>query len=506
MRFSSERSQNRIASHIDTSQPRSYNKSLYEHWILCVFCVATLVACGRKGPPLAPIVYVPRPVTELTAKRVEDEVVLQFKIPTANTDSSSPADLEQIEVYAHTGPLPAPADFYKYGTLVHRLEVKEPPRESGNEEKDEGGAERGADGRPASAEATRGSVPSSDTGLVEQGWAVSVRERLTEKHMEIGPMPPTRPAPLAAVPIETLETPGTVNFPAPVSRFYTVVGVSRSRNRKGPHAGPIRIPLVSPLQPPETIEATYTADAISLSWPRLPEDSVAPIAADTKVADKMEAEHSDQETEGTFEIYADVETPGTRDAPWPGVAAPPRAAPAPAPRFGYNVYDASAAAPSAEPAADGAREPVLPLNAALLTAPTYSDPRVEFGTERCYVVRRVELVAAVPIESAPSPPVCVTPVDKFAPAPPKSLVSVATTSSVSLIWDANTEADFGGYLVLRGEAPGDTLAPLTEAPITDAAYVDASVRRNRTYVYEIVAVDKAGNQSASSNRVEETIR
>ncbi len=85
-------------------------------------------ACGRKGPPLAPIVYLPRPVTELVAKRVEDEVVLQFKVPTANTDNSSPADLDRLEVYAHTGPLPATADFLKYGTLVHRIEIKQPPR------------------------------------------------------------------------------------------------------------------------------------------------------------------------------------------------------------------------------------------------------------------------------------------------------------------------------------------------------------------------------------------
>jgi fibronectin type 3 domain-containing protein len=150
--------------------------------------------------------------------------------------------------------------------------------------------------------------------------------------------------------------------------------------------------------------------------------------------------------------------------------------------------------------------PVLPLNAALLTVPAFSDPRVEFGTERCYIVRRVEMTGPVAIESAPSSPVCVTPVDKFAPAAPRTVNLVATASAVSLIWEPNTEADLAGYLVLRGEAPGDKLAPLTPAPIGDAAYVDNSIRRNRTYVYEVIAIDKAGNQSAPSNRVEESIR
>jgi fibronectin type 3 domain-containing protein len=152
--------------------------------------------------------------------------------------------------------------------------------------------------------------------------------------------------------------------------------------------------------------------------------------------------------------------------------------------------------------------PIKPLNTALLTAPGFSDPRVEFGTERCYVVRRVEMSSGIAIESPPTAPICVTPVDKFPPAAPKSLAHIASGSTVSLLWEANTEADLGGYLVLRGEAPDDKLSPLTPTPITETSFNDTTVRRGRTYVYEIVAVDRQTppNQSAPSNRVEETIR
>ncbi len=329
-------------------------------------------------------------------------------------------------------------------------------------------------------------------------------------------MPPTRPvAPAAvpAVPVETVETPGTVNFPLSVSRFYTVVTVSRNRNRRGPYAGPVRVPLVSPLEPPPSVQTAYTADAISLEWPGQPEDVVPPAQGapppSGPAGHAEPARNSNQETLGTYEIYADVETAGTQDAPWPGAVPAPRPAPPPTPRFGYNVYDANSdGATGANDAkgATGVDAPVNPLNSAMLTVPTFRDPRVEFGTERCYVVRRVEIVGTTPIESAPSPPACVTPLDKFAPAPPKSLVSVASGTAVSLIWEANTETDLAGYLVLRGDAPGDKLAPLTEAPIGDAAYLDTSVRRNRAYVYEVIAVDKAGNQSGPSNRIEENIR
>jgi fibronectin type 3 domain-containing protein len=102
----------------------------------------------------------------------------------------------------------------------------------------------------------------------------------------------------------------------------------------------------------------------------------------------------------------------------------------------------------------------------------------------------------------------VTPRDTFPPAAPKNVQAISGGAGVSLLWDANTEPDFGGYLVLRGEAPGDKLSPLTPSPIADTSFNDTTVRRGRTYVYEVIAVDKQtpANRSAPSNRVEETIR
>ena len=55
-------------------------------------------------------------------------------------------------------------------------------------------------------------------------------------------------------------------------RFYTIVPVSDSRGRRGPTVGPIRVPLVEPLMPPEKVDVTYTETTISLTWPRQPED------------------------------------------------------------------------------------------------------------------------------------------------------------------------------------------------------------------------------------------
>jgi predicted small lipoprotein YifL len=149
-----------------------------------------------------------------------------------------------------------------------------------------------------------------------------------------------------------------------------------------------------------------------------------------------------------------------------------------------------------------------PVNPSPLAAPTFTRPGIEYGKEECFVVRTVQQHGAAQLESIASAPQCVTPVDRFPPAPPKGLVAVASAGAINLIWEANTDADLGGYLVLRGEAPGDTLQPVTTTPIQETTYRDTTVTPGVRYVYAIVAVDRAtpGNVSAQSPRVEETAR
>ena len=112
------------------------------------------------------------------------------------------------------------------------------------------------------------------------------------------------------------------------------------------------------------------------------------------------------------------------------------------------------------------------------------------------------------IESNASDPICVTPLDRFPPAAPRGLAAVSGTGVINLIWDPNTEADLGGYLVLRGEAPGDTLQALTPWPIRETRYADRTTRAGVTYFYAVLAVDRATppNQSALSNKVQDTAR
>lgn len=184
---------------------------------------------------------------------------------------------------------------------------------------------------------------------------------------------------------------------------------------------------------------------------------------------------------------------------------PPASSSDEAPGVLYNIYAVPAA--GSAPAGVPVTAPV-PLNATPLDVLTFAHDGAAPGTEQCFVVRSVATVGIATIESDPSDPICVTPTDIFPPAAPKNLQAVGSAGVVNLIWDANTEADLAGYLVLRGEAPGDTLQPLTPEPIKETRYQDRSTRPGVTYIYTIVAVDRATrpNRSAASNRVQETAR
>ena len=160
-----------------------------------------------------------------------------------------------------------------------------------------------------------------------------------------------------------------------------------------------------------------------------------------------------------------------------------------APDVVYNIYDGTT----------GAR-----LNDKPIAEKGYEDTRMAWGTTRCYIVRAVEFVARLPVESDPSEPACEMLVDTFPPAAPKGLTAVATEGAINLIWEPNNEPDLAGYLVMRaiGDEP---LQQLTSEPIADALFKD-NVQAGLHFTYAVSAVDKAGNVSPPSNRVEESGR
>ena len=169
----------------------------------------------------------------------------------------------------------------------------------------------------------------------------------------------------------------------------------------------------------------------------------------------------------------------------------------------YHLFDVTSTGGSEDPYALSVPKPLTPQP---LSTTEFTLPGVAFGVERCFEVRPVDQIFGTPVIGPASTRTCVTPKDQFPPAAPRSLAAIAGSGAINLIWDANVEKDVAGYLVLRGEAPGDTLQAIIKEPIAAATFRDESVRPGVRYVYAVVAVDTAGNASGQSNRVEETAR
>jgi hypothetical protein len=319
-----------------------------------------------------------------------------------------------------------------------------------------------------------------------QGAKITVRDILTADELVQGKEPPATRDPQSAVrdpqsAIGDTQAAGRDARAPELKRFYTAVGFN-AKGRPGPPGGVAEFPLLPAPDAPPSIQAAYTERTIVLEWE--PSGGLLGFLLERSLAEEQIPFETD---EGEGEA---VESPGP---------------------LSYHVYREilpDVMAPPGPVPANWREQPDPPLTGVPIPALEFTDT-AEFERRRCYTVRAVRGVGPAAHVGDASPPACLTPVDVFPPAPPKSLATVASEGAISLIWEPNTELDLGGYLVLRGEAPGDTLHPLTAAPIVEAGYRDETVKAGVRYVYAVIAVDNRlplPNVSGESPRTEETAR
>jgi hypothetical protein len=446
------------------------------------------IACGKKGPPLAPLRPAPGPITDLSATRLGDTVQLQFTVPAANADGSTPADLARVDVYAVTGtpegPLGRPLTLREIETLlprVARIEVQPPPSPD-----DEG--EEGGEGEPATQAAPAAGAPADPRPV--QGAVVRVEETLTDavrtsvfEHPDAAKVAKIRAAvgdDADEAPVPSTEGSGrTLLWPQPpkdVARQYIAIPYS-VRDRAGTPSSPLAVSLVPAPPVPPAPTVTHDATAVTVTW-QTPPGARVPVQPTV-----------------TAESYKEAVAAKKEDALLPARALVTYGIP-----HTYRVYQV--------PGPDApASQATGPLNTAPLETPGFTDARIEFGVPRCYAVRTVEQRGAISIESPLSPATCVTPVDTYPPPAPTGLVAVGSGGGISLIWEPVTAPDLAGYLVLRG-VEGEALKPITAAPVAETTYRDTDAQPGVMYTYAVVAVDKSApaNASPESNRVRESAR
>ncbi len=420
--------------------------------LLCLCAALLMAACGKKGNPLPPLQRIPAAPGEIGVTRLADTVYVRFLVPAVNVDGVGPADVAGVELYAITLDQPAgvfddldPVDLREAATLLLSTPVRRPlpplPAQ--------------AEGMPALP------VLTQEPG-VEQGAVIVTREDLTPDTQVIGSLPEPR---VPGQPVgEDTDVPRAWSAPPPGSgpqRYYFAVAVS-PRGRYGPHSALVPAPLGGTSGPPSQPRVTVSETAATLRWTPPPDARGIVSPADPDVLPSRPLE------------------------------------PGPAPTT-YDVYEAPRNA-----SADGPLVVPLPLTPEPLAALEYTQSGITLGGERCFYVRAVDIVDGVHVRGPASPVGCASFTDTFAPTAPKELVAVGVPGGVNLLWEPSDAKDLAGYLVLRGEAPGATLAPLMTTPVTTLSYRDETAQPGTRYVYAVVAVDGAGNRSDESNRVEET--
>jgi hypothetical protein len=410
--------------------------------VSALIVVLVSVSCGKKGPPLPPLVKLPAAPTEVTADRRGGTVELRLVLPSANTDGTRPANVDSVDVYAATlpatvgGPPLTDAQWLKVAKKVDTIAVKAPRDPDDTSDPDDPDV---VPEEPEGAGLDQGAVAHASEVI---GASMLAPVELP-KELRVQPKPKgvESTGPLVGAPLS-----------APL-RTYAAVGVT-TRGKNGPVSKRATIPLIPPPPPPSSLKFTYDENQVTLTW--------------------MPASDSASAANGDASVLPSTPI---------GVASPTLA---------YTVYDVTGPEP-------------LKLTKTPIAETTTVDPRIVWNEKRCYVVRTTETFVGQSIESEPSPKACETLTDTFPPAAPKALTAVPTDGAINLIWEPSPERDLAGYIVLRATGTGADLQPITPTPIADPSFKD-TVPAGVRYVYAVQAIDKAGNISPLSNRVEESAR
>jgi hypothetical protein len=289
--------------------------------------------------------------------------------------------------------------------------------------------------------------------------------------------------------------PQTLTAGPPVLLAYRVQLLNANGRSAGPSKEAFAVAGAAP-PPVEQLHATAVREGVLLEWQK--RDTTAEVELDRR-----------------------LEGPGgaTVGAAPAKVAAPPKTTS----RSRKPLTPASA--PSSKPQTSP-MTPSTPSEIKLQTPKQAADvggtvdQTTKTGESYSYTAQRVSSVLldghTLLLRSTKSAPVTFVSRDVFPPLVPTGLEAVpggATPAdrSIDLSWTPNTDADLTGYSVYRqevtstGEVAG-TAARLNSTPVVGPAYRDQTAVPGHRYSYRVTAVDSAGNESAPSAAVQETLR
>ena len=228
--------------------------------LVSLFTTVLFCGCGKKGPPLAPLIRMPAPLTELAVRRLGNEVYVGFTLPTEDQDGTQPADLIRVDIYGMTTEPRLPPDrvlaleeFQEAATLVDSIDVGAPLLSTGSVSQVTDMSEETGDERTK----------------LPQGFAAALSETLTtEIEKPVDPWEdereePDEPEELEKAQVFVLVTPPSAGR---LQREYVVVSVT-SQGTEVEASDRIAVPLgIRPPMPPSAPTVVYTETEIAIAW------------------------------------------------------------------------------------------------------------------------------------------------------------------------------------------------------------------------------------------------
>jgi fibronectin type 3 domain-containing protein len=400
--------------------------------------------CGKKGPPLPPLRFVPASVKDLTASQQGARVLLEFAYPKVTAAGQALGTVTEVDVYEVTRPVPGvlPPPAAPGATGAKAPAAPAPPAATTP------AAPKTPAAAPAPAPTTpppatpaaatpavpaAAAAPEEPPALPGREYTSAAKVRLKLKGKDVG----------AATQGDRI----VVELPYPEKtefHYFTVKTL-------GPHGDPsgysnqvVILPRPAPA-PPAEIKITGRVDGVEITWT---EPAAAPLAPGTPG------------------------TPGT-----PGKI------------IGYNIYRRYSQTKGYGPA----------LHAAAATDRSYVDTSAQYGQGYIYTVTAVAHRDPV-IESVIKTEGEIKYIDRFPPPVPKEPVALVEPGRVRIVWRGSEAADLAGYKVYRldtrkAKPEKAEYELLTATPITEVEYRDSKVKAGGTYAYRITAIDQLGNES-----------
>jgi hypothetical protein len=421
--------------------------------LLLAAALLAALGCGKKGPPLPPLRQVPAPVKDLKVGQRDDQLLLDFAYPKVTPGGQALSGVSEVEVWAVTRPAPSALPTAPAATAT--------PAPSATPT-----ATPSAPAAPPATAAPPTPPPPTPTPSPTPPAATTPPVPVPSPATPATPAPsPTPPAPAGPQPLNPREFTGAATLRLKL---------------KGPEVGAAtqgdRLVVALPLPQPLPAQPELYWFAVRTTGPKgdrsefsnqavIQPKAPPPPPATTAVAARADG----------------IAVTWTEPAPSPGAPTPPAS-----PILGYNVYRRDSQVRGFGP----------PLHAAAATDRIFVDTSARFGQSYIYAVTTV--TARQPLlESAIRTEVEVKYVDRFPPPTPREPVALVEAGRVRLVWRASEAPDLAGYRVYRldlTQVKGE-YQRLTESPLSDVQYTDATVTPGTPYAYRVTAIDQAGNES-----------